>query len=148
MLLPAFLNILAACLGFITALFFAVGAIGMHPRNISKISTSYWDANQHWADSIADQRAEYIAGALLLVLSFSLQLAANLVPSDAAPSLLQPLGCAISEIVVVTTVLLVCSVLLRGAIAKTTKQKVRQLQAEKQAAEELAEKNRVVSKAS
>lgn len=116
MLLSTYLNILGACLGFISAMFFAIGALGMHPQNILKISTSYWDANQHWADSIADQRADYIAGALLLILSFSSQLAANLVPSDAAPSFLQPLGCAIAEIIAVVSFLLICSVPFYSAL--------------------------------
>ncbi|MEI6302803.1 MAG: hypothetical protein WCR74_15275 [Betaproteobacteria bacterium] len=144
MLLSTYLNILGACLGFISAMFFAIGALGMHPQNILKISTSYWDANQHWADSIADQRADYIVGALLLILSFSSQLAANLVPSDAAPSFLQPLGYAIAEIIAVVSFLLICSVLLRAAVAKTTRQKVQQLQKEKLAAEDLVAKNRAV----
>ena len=143
MLLTVFFNIFGASLGFLSAMFFAIGALGMHPQKIMQISSSYWDANQHWGDSIAEQRADYIAGALLLLLSFSSQLAANLVPPDAAPSLLQPFGCAIAEMFAVVTFLLVCSVLLRGAVAKTTKQEVRRLQAEKIAASEQAEKNRV-----
>ena len=143
MLLSTFLNILGASLGFLSAMLFAIGALGMHPRKIMQISSSYWDANQHWGDSIAEQRADYIAGALLLLLSFSSQLAANLVPTDTAPSLLQPFGCAIAEMFAVVSFLLVCSVLLRGSVAKTTKTEVRRLQAEKLAAEELAAKTRV-----
>ena len=128
MLLSTFLNILGACIGFISALFFAFGALMMTAEKINIIAATYWNANQHWGDSIADQRADYIAGALLLLLSFSSQLAANLVPSASAPSLLQPFGCAIAEIVAVVASLLVGSVLLRNASAKTTKQKVHQLQ--------------------
>ncbi len=143
MLLAAFLNIIGASLGFLSAMFFAIGALGMHPQKIMQISSSYWDANQHWGDSIAEQRADYIAGALLLLLSFSSQLAANLVQPDTAPSLLQPRGCAIAEIVAVVLVLLVSTGLLRNAVAKSTKRKVRQLQAEKLAAQEQAVKSRV-----
>ena len=143
MLLSTLLNILGASLGFLSAMFFAIGALGMRPQKIMQISSSYWDANQHWGDSIAEQRADYIAGALLLLLSFSSQLAANLVPSTLQPSLLQPLGCAIAEIVAVVLALLVSTVLLRNAVAKTTKTKVRRLQAEKIAASEQAAKNRV-----
>ena len=143
MLLSTFLNILGACLGFISALFFAFGALMMTAEKINIIAATYWNANQHWGDSIADQRADYIAGALLLLLSFSSQLAANLVPSTLQPSLLQPLGCAIAEIVAVVLALLVSTVLLRNAVAKTTKTEVRRLQAEKIAASEQAAKNRV-----
>lgn len=136
MTLAIFLNILGLFLGFVSAIFFAVGALTMTPAKIQKVAASYWDANQHWGDSIADQRADYIVGALLLLLSFSVQLAANLVPSAFEPSLLQPLGCAIAEIVAALALLLVCSVLLRNGIAKLTKSQVRQIQAAVIAAQE------------
>lgn len=145
MTLSTFLNILGACVGFISAIFFSVGAMTMTPEKIFRVAASYWDANQHWGDSIADQRADYIAGGLLLLLAFSAQLSANLVPSTAEPSLLQPFGCAIAEILAVLVLLLVCSALLRNAIAKSTRQKMRQLQAEELAAQELAAKARTQS---
>lgn len=138
MTLSTFLNILGSCIGFMSAVFFSVGATMMTPSLICKISATYWDANQHWGDSIADQQADYIAGGLLLLVSFSLQLAANLVPSTFSPSLLQPFGYAISEIVAAISFLLLCSVLLRNAIAKSTKQQVRQMQKEQMEAEEKA----------
>jgi hypothetical protein len=141
MTLATFLNILGACVGFMSAAFFSIGAMTMTPEKIFKVAAAYWDANQHWGDSIADQRADYIAGGLLLLLAFSAQLSANLVPSTDEPSLLQPFGCAIAEIVSALALLLVCSVLLRNAIAKSTKQKVRQMQAAELAAQEQAAKN-------
>ena len=124
------------------AVFFSIGAMLVTPVKIFNISTSYWDANEHWAASIAEQRADYIAGGLLLLLSFSLQLSAILVHSTVAPFLLQPFGCAIAEIVAVLTLLLVCFVLLRNAVSKTTKTKVRQLQQKESEAEELKAKVR------
>ena len=130
MTLSTFLNILGACIGFMSAVFFSVGATIMTPKLIYKISATYWDFNQHWGDSIADQRADYIAGGLLLLLSFSVQLSANLIPSTLSPSLLQPFGCAIAEIVASISLLLVCSFLLRNAIAKSTKRQVHQIQKE------------------
>lgn len=145
MLLSTFLNILGACIGFMSAVFFSIGAMIMTPTKIFNISATYWDSNQHWGDSIADQRADYIAGGLLLLLSFAAQLSANLVPSASQPSPLQSYGCAIAEIIAVLAFLLVCTVLLRNAIAKTTRQKVRQMQAEELAAQELAAKDRIPS---
>ena len=139
MLLSTFLNILGACIGFMSASFFAFGALVMSAEKISVISATYWDANQHWGDSIAEQRADYIAGALLLLLSFASQLAANLVPPTSAPSLIQPFGCAIAEIAAVVAVLLASAILLRGAVAKTTKQRVRKLQVQDIAAAETKE---------
>jgi len=67
-------------------------------KDVAAVASTYWGFNQHLADSIASQRAEYIVGALLLVLSFSLQLAANLVPPAFQPSLLQPFGFAFAAI--------------------------------------------------
>lgn len=143
MLLSTFLNILGACVGFMSALYFAFGALMMTAEKINIIAATYWDANRHWGDSIAEQRADYIAGALLLLLSFSAQLAANLVPPAFAPSLLQPFGCAIAEIVAATALLLVCSVLLRNSVAKSTMKQVHilqeaELEKEKQAAKKVA----------
>lgn len=140
MLLTTFLNVLGACIGFMSALFFAFGALVMTAEKINIIAATYWDANQHWGDSIAEQRADYIAGALLLLVSFALQLSANLVPSSIAPSLLQPVGCASAEIVAVIAFLLVLAVLLRNFVARRTKEKVHRLIAADLAAQEQAAK--------
>ena len=145
MTFTTFLNILGASVGFMSAVFFSIGAMTMTPEKIFKVAATYWDANQHWGDSIADQRADYIAGALLLLLAFSAQLSANLIPSASEPSLLQPFGCAIAEIVAALALLLVCSVLLRNAISKSTRQRVRQLQTEELAAQEIAAKKSISS---
>jgi protein-S-isoprenylcysteine O-methyltransferase Ste14 len=136
MTLAIFLNIIGLCLGFVSAIFFAIGALTMTPAKIQKVAASYWDANQHWGDSIADQRADYIVGALLLLLAFLSQLLATLVHSTFEPSLLQPFGYAIAEIAAALALLFVCSVLLRNAIAKSTKSQVRQIQAAAIAAQE------------
>ena len=140
MTFTTFLNIMGASVGFMAAIFFSIGAMTMTPEKIFKIAAAYWDANQHWGYSIADQRADYIVGALLLLLAFSAQLSANLIPSASEPSLLQPFGCAIAEIVAALALLLVCSVLLRSAISKSTRQKVRQLETEDLAAQDIAAK--------
>ncbi|MDP2760706.1 MAG: hypothetical protein Q8O64_09955 [Sideroxyarcus sp.] len=142
--LSTFLNIAASCVGFMASAFFAVGAMTMTPPKIFNISATYWDSNQPWGDSIADQRADYITGGLLLLLSFSLQLSASLVPSTLEPSLLQPFGCAIAEIVAAIALLLVCSVLFRNALAKSTKTQVHQLQAEDIARQEELERKKNV----
>jgi hypothetical protein len=130
-----FLNILGLCIGFISALFFSSGALSMSPSKIQRIATSYWDANQHWGDSLADQRSDYIVGAFLLLLSFTAQLLANIVSPTAEPAVLQPLGCAVAEIAAALTMLLMSSIILRNLIAKRTKSQVRKIQAEAIAAE-------------
>lgn len=137
MTLSTFLNILGSCIGFMSAVFFSIGALFASPKDIYETTSMKWDVNQHWADSIAEQRADYIAGGLLLLLSFSLQLSANLVPLAAQPSPLQHFGYDIAEIVAVIAFLLVCSVLFRNANAKTTKEKLRQWRIEELAALEI-----------
>lgn len=124
MLAQTFLSILAACVGFLSAAFFSVGVLQMKTQDIANLATMFWDANQHLADSIVSQRADYTIGTLLLVLSFSLQLAANLVPSTLQPSLLQPVGCAVAEILALLAYLILLSVLFRNAVKKSTKSSV------------------------
>lgn len=125
-----FLNVLGSSVGFMAALYFALGVLRSSDNDLYHITSMKWDVNQHWADSIAEQRADYIVGSTLLLVSFFLQLAANLAPSSAQPSLLQPLGCAIAEIVVVVACLLVCSLWYQSAKAKATKAILRQWRAE------------------
>lgn len=137
-----FLNILSASIGFLAALFFAAGMIRMNAEDVWHSARMQWDINEHLVSSIASQRAEYIVGALLLLLSFSLQLLANLIPSTAEPSLLQPFGCAIAEIVAVVAFLLVCSFFARGSLSKSTTSKVLRLQAESEEKEALEAKSR------
>ena len=90
--LVMFLSIFAACVGFMAALFFAAGAALTTPTKVFKTASMQWDMNEHWADALADQRADYLAGALLLLLSFASQLLANVFPSSVEPYLLQPIG--------------------------------------------------------
>jgi len=144
--LSTFLNILGSCIGFLSALFFAAGAIFTSPKLVFNIAKSYWDINSHWADSICDQRANYIAGALLLLLSFSSQLSANLIQPETQSLPFQPFGCAIAEIIAVLTFLLLCAVLLRNAVAKSTKETVRRMQVEALAKEELENKVHALSR--
>ena len=125
--LSTFLNILAACAGFLSALFFALGTLHLKTKDIVGIAGTYWGFNKHLADSIASQRAEYIFGALLLVLSFSLQLAANLVPSTLQPSLLQSFGFSLAAICLLFGSTGLLSWYLCHRIAERTKAEVRRL---------------------
>lgn len=125
MTLAQFLTVLGATVGFMAAAFFAWGVLRSSDKDLYEITSMKWDINQHWADSIAEQRADYKVGALLFLLSFASQLAANLVPPTSAPSLLQPFAYAIVEIVVVVALLLACSVWRRNISASTTKDLLR-----------------------
>ena len=142
MALLTFLNILGLSCGLLAGIFFAFGMVRMTTEDIYFSTHMQWDLNEHLVHSIASQRAEYIIGALLLLLSFSLQLSAILIPSTYKPSLIQPLGCAVSEILVLMLGTLVCSVLVRNTLSKTTKEKVLQLQKERSQKEQESIQNR------
>lgn len=73
------LNIAAISVGFVAAVCFCIGAATSDAKQISGIASTYWDFNESLARSLAAQRAQYVVGALLLVASFSLQAAADLV---------------------------------------------------------------------
>jgi hypothetical protein len=120
-----FLNIFGVSIGFLSALYFALGTLRLRTKDIVGIAGTYWDFNQHLADSIASQRAEYIAGALLLLMSFTLQFAANLVPPTLQPSQLQSFGCAFSAIGLALLAIAVLSWLLCRSLAAKTKAAVR-----------------------
>lgn len=132
-----FLNIFSACIGFVAAMYFAAGMLRMSAEDVWRTVRSHWDINEHLLRSVAAQRAEYIVGATYLLLSFSLQLSANLVPSALEPSFLQPFGCAVAEILAALALLLVLSTTARGSILQSTVTKVLQLQAEAEAKEQL-----------
>lgn len=75
------LNIVSSSVGFCAAIFFCIGnALNSSNQIITQAST-YWDFNVSLARSLAAQRAQYVIGALLLVVSFFLQVAASLIPS-------------------------------------------------------------------
>lgn len=142
MSLSLYLNVLGLCVGFMSAVFFSAGALAMTPDKIQRIATSYWDTNQHWGDSLVDQRADYVMGAALLLISFSLQLAGNVVPATITPAILQPIGCASSQIIVAIAVLLASSIALRNLISNKTKVQVREIQDAVLAAEEAEREKR------
>lgn len=136
MVLALLLNVLGLCIGLMSALFFSVGAITMSPAKIQKVSASYWDANEHWGDSLADQRADYIVGAFLLLLSFSLQLVGSLIPPTVEVAFLLSISHAGIAIAATIMILLTGAIFLKKSIASNTKVQVREIQAAILASEE------------
>lgn len=131
MLMSTFLSVLGLSVGAMSALFFAAGALFVSTKDLYEITSGEWSVERHvWGDSIADQRANYIVGALLLLLSFGLQLAATLVPSCDSPSPVQPLGYTLAEIVVGLVLVLGCSLFFRHAHARSTKRQLRTMREE------------------
>ena len=122
------LTLAAASLGFVAAVFFCIGNILNTSEKILLQSTQFWDFSKPVARALTAQRAQYAVGALLLVASFLLQVAAALASSTTHANLPQWLH---------TWYYLVLAVLLStGLIAgsfsallyKTTMQKVLRLE--------------------
>lgn len=71
-------TLIAAAVGFVSAVLFCVGTLSNTPRKILTQATMFWDFSKPVAEALAEQRAQYIVGALLLLSSFGLQVAAAL----------------------------------------------------------------------
>lgn len=83
------LTLAAASVGFISAVFFCIGTVLNSAEKILAQSTPYWDFSLPVASSLTAQRAQYAVGALLLLASFLLQVAAALA-SSTTPANLPP----------------------------------------------------------
>ena len=74
MQLSAFFDTLGLILGFVSGYFFSVGAFNLTVEKVHQVSSTYWGINPHWADSLIEQRTDYLIGGALLLASFVLQL--------------------------------------------------------------------------
>ena len=79
----------AASVGFIAAIFFCVGNAMNSSQKIFLQATPFYDLSEPVARAVAAQRAQYVVGALLLVVSFALQIAAALASSTTPAALPQ-----------------------------------------------------------
>lgn len=71
-------SIVAASVGFVAAIFFCIGNAMNTSSKILLQATPFWDFSEPAARALASQRAQYATGAMLLVISFALQVAATL----------------------------------------------------------------------
>lgn len=78
----------AASIGFAAAIFFCYGSVLMTAKNIVAQATPKWDFNESLAQALAAQHSQYLVGALLLIISFLLQVLA--VQADATTTLNLP----------------------------------------------------------
>ena len=79
---PTLVQLVAACVGIIGSLFFAIGIMRQSIEAMGRLSGSYWDNNPHMPPALAAQKADYLFGGSLIVAAFALQLASYLVPND------------------------------------------------------------------
>jgi hypothetical protein len=83
------ITLAAASVGFVSAVFFCIGNALNTSEKILLQSTPFWDFSAPVARALTAQRAQYVVGALLLIASFLLQVAASLASSITPASLPQ-----------------------------------------------------------
>jgi hypothetical protein len=131
------LTLSAASVGLVSAVFFCIGNASNSVDKISLQSTPFWDFSEPVARALASQRAQYIIGGLLLLASFSLQVAAALASSTtlaALPQFLQFWPCLVLSVIAATGLLsgLACVCLDRSTINKVLRKHQANLAAQEQ----------------
>lgn len=76
------IQLMAACIGIIGSLFFAIGVMRQSAEAMGRLSGSYWDSNPHMPKALATQKADYLFGGSLIVVAFVLQLASFFAPAN------------------------------------------------------------------
>jgi hypothetical protein len=129
MTLSAIADVFGLFLGFLSSVFFCIGALSVSPGRIREIAVPRYDINKPWADELAQQRADYIVGGTLLLLSFVLQCLAKAdpllkydMPID------QSATCVFGGVAFLTLSFGLVFWLIRNAIAKSAKQQIAHLQ--------------------
>ena len=133
----------ASAVGFLSAIFFGIGNALHSVKKITLLSTSFWDFSEPVARALAAQRAQYVTGGMLLLISFGLQVLATVASSTTPATLPQFLHTWVNLVptVLVPTALLSC--LGCFVLERTTIIKVLRNHREKLATSEQAVKNRV-----
>ncbi len=81
MTLAVSIQLVAACLGVIGSLFFAIGVMRQSVVAMADISGTYWNFNPHMITNAAAQKADYLFGGGIIVLAFAGQVVSLLVPT-------------------------------------------------------------------
>ena len=82
MSLAAVLDLFSTCLGLFSALFFCVGILHFDLDRAEEIATKMWDADLAVSEEMLLQKADFVAGACLLLLSFFVQVMLKISPSS------------------------------------------------------------------
>ena len=73
MAIAPFLQLVSACLGFVGAILFAAGVLRQRNEDITHAADTFWDSNPHVLAMLTAQKAQYLAGAVAVGLSFAAQ---------------------------------------------------------------------------
>jgi hypothetical protein len=68
------MQIIAAALGVIGSVFFAIGIVRQSPATMAQLAASYFDSNPYMVPALAAQKADYVFGGAFIVLAFAAQL--------------------------------------------------------------------------
>jgi len=79
-MIRTFIQILALMTTLESAIFLAKGSLGLSAEAIAALGSTYVGYNPHLVQSLAQQTADYRAGAILLLVAFSLQMGNTLWP--------------------------------------------------------------------
>ena len=113
MTLAASIDIIASCLGLFSALFFSIGILHFQPAQAEEIATKMWGRGLSIAEEMLSQKADFIAGAFLLILSFLLQFVLKVFPDSfeqtAALDHLQGVVIAVAVSVAIATICRIAS---------------------------------------
>jgi hypothetical protein len=77
------IQLVAACVGIIGSLFFAIGVVRQSVEAMGRLSETNFGSNPHMPTALATQKADYLFGGGLIVVAFVLQLASFFVPANA-----------------------------------------------------------------
>lgn len=131
----------AITVGFVSAIFFCAGNVSNTSKKILIQATFFWDFSEPVASALAAQRAQYIVGAMLLLIAFALQVVAALASSTKLANL--PTGLHTWPAIVLTVLFptLLVFALVAWLFYKLTMRKVHRLKAAREEDERLV-KNR------
>ena len=68
-------QLIAACVGIVGSIFFAIGVMRQSTDAMAALSGTYFDWNPHMPPALAAQKADYLLGGGLILVAFVLQLA-------------------------------------------------------------------------
>jgi len=84
------LDLAASFFGLASGLFFAVGVLHVKDTTLQTIATSMWGKGLTIATELAQQKSDFIFGALLLIFSFFVQVVAKFLPREIASLAVAP----------------------------------------------------------
>jgi len=88
MVLATIIDVFAATVGLISGVFFSMGVLTVKDSTLQKIAFQMWDKGFVIATELAQQKAQFMAGAVLLAASFLAQMVGKFLPPASATNFL------------------------------------------------------------